>query len=296
MLKENKLDRGIQVFENPILDHLSRANPWLPLLFWGPIAVASVAYGVFLSLQPTVAFSALHALWLVPAGVFLWSFAEYWLHRSFFHFKPRAVWLRKTFYWVHEHHHQYQERDRLVAPLMMSLPIAAAFVALFWAVSNGAPWVFPLFAGFILGYLAYDYTHFATHFIKTQNHWIKERRRKHLQHHFAYPNRWYGVSSPFWDYVFGTYVKSGERSKNAKPNRKIESHEEVWVSPVPELLATRAAKQAARTDGPVVDGAGTTPAAEEEGSRSEEIAADLDAPANATESAREPVEMGASSK
>jgi hypothetical protein len=29
-------------------------------------------------------------------------------------------------------------------------------------------------------------------------------RRRHMQHHYTTPERWYGVSTPLWDYVFRT--------------------------------------------------------------------------------------------
>ena len=94
--------------------------------------------------------------------------------------------------------------------LWMSVPLAVAFLGLFW-LPLGQPAVFPFFGGFIVGYLAYDYTHYATHFVRART-WIgKGLRKRHLQHHFACPDRWYGVSSPLWDYVFRTHVPRGVR-------------------------------------------------------------------------------------
>ena len=65
--------------------------------------------------------------------------------------------------------------------------------------------------GFLIGYLGYDYTHYATHFVRPKTRIGKGLRKRHLQHHFACPDRWYGVSSPLWDYVFRTHVPRGVR-------------------------------------------------------------------------------------
>ena len=225
MLKENKLHRGFRVFENGALDWLSRAHPAIPAVTFIPIAAASTAFAAYLGME------WYHYLWSLPAGFLVWTLAEYWLHRSFFHWRPNSRTLARMQYWVHEHHHRYQEWDRLVAPPMMAAPIFAFFLVLFWFAFGGTiaatwmgslphPSMFTVIAGFIVGYLVYDYTHFATHFMPCKGSWMKTRRKLHYQHHFAFPDRWFGISMPLWDYVFGTYVKAGEKSRNAKPNRE----------------------------------------------------------------------------
>jgi sterol desaturase/sphingolipid hydroxylase (fatty acid hydroxylase superfamily) len=62
----------------------------------------------------------------------------------------------------------------------------------------------PLFAGFILGYLAYDLIHYATHHFMMRKGALKFLKRYHMQHHYKTPDRRFGVSSPLWDMVFGT--------------------------------------------------------------------------------------------
>jgi sterol desaturase/sphingolipid hydroxylase (fatty acid hydroxylase superfamily) len=69
----------------------------------------------------------------------------------------------------------------------------------------GAPaWVAPLFAGFAAGYLTYDMTHYATHHVRLNWGYFKLVRRHHMLHHAKTPEKRFGVSSPLWDYVFGT--------------------------------------------------------------------------------------------
>jgi sterol desaturase/sphingolipid hydroxylase (fatty acid hydroxylase superfamily) len=55
-----------------------------------------------------------------------------------------------------------------------------------------------------VGYLCYDYIHFATHHFRPRTRVGKFLKQHHMLHHFAeHGSRW-GVSSPMWDYVFGT--------------------------------------------------------------------------------------------
>ncbi len=79
-----------------------------------------------------------------------------------------------------------------------------------------SPAVFPFFGGFTIGYLMYDYIHFHTHFGQSRSRLAKSLRRRHLQHHFACPDRLYGVSSPLWDYVFRTHLRRGERPAQSR--------------------------------------------------------------------------------
>jgi sterol desaturase/sphingolipid hydroxylase (fatty acid hydroxylase superfamily) len=64
--------------------------------------------------------------------------------------------------------------------------------------------IHPLFAGFMLGYLAYDLIHYATHHFTMRSGAAKYLKRYHMQHHHKTPEQRFGVSSPLWDAVFGT--------------------------------------------------------------------------------------------
>jgi sterol desaturase/sphingolipid hydroxylase (fatty acid hydroxylase superfamily) len=198
-------ERGVRVFENDILDWMSRAHPAFPALFWVPGAIASIVWGL---MTGTAWF---HMLWLVVVGFIAWTFFEYVLHRWIFHFVPESKTLRRHYYLVHQIHHEYHEWDRLVAPPMMSVTLGVIFLGLFYLLFGGHTWMWGFFAGFIFGYLAYDYVHFYTHFGRPKSRTAKMLRRRHMQHHTTYPNRWYGVSSPLWDYVFRTHVRPDDR-------------------------------------------------------------------------------------
>jgi sterol desaturase/sphingolipid hydroxylase (fatty acid hydroxylase superfamily) len=55
-----------------------------------------------------------------------------------------------------------------------------------------------------MGYLIYDITHYATHHFPMRGKVLKFLKRYHMQHHYKTPDQRFGVSSPLWDWVFGT--------------------------------------------------------------------------------------------
>jgi sterol desaturase/sphingolipid hydroxylase (fatty acid hydroxylase superfamily) len=95
-------------------------------------------------------------------------------------------------------------------PPAVSIPLAALFFGLF-ALIFGTSAAYPLFSGFLAGYLTYDYTHFHLHHHVPKTAAGKQLREQHMRHHFQDHRYGYGVSSPLWDYVFRT------RSQKLKP-------------------------------------------------------------------------------
>jgi sterol desaturase/sphingolipid hydroxylase (fatty acid hydroxylase superfamily) len=143
-------------------------------------------------------------------GVFIWTLTEYLLHRFVFHYRPRAAWQERIVFLFHGIHHlQPQCKTRLVMPPVVSIPLALVFygaLSLIVGLALGAPhWVAPMFSGLVAGYLAYDLTHYATHHWPMKGRYLKYLKKHHMLHHFKTPDQRFGVSSPVWDFVFGTY-------------------------------------------------------------------------------------------
>jgi sterol desaturase/sphingolipid hydroxylase (fatty acid hydroxylase superfamily) len=132
------------------------------------------------------------------------------VHRMRFHYAdvilPHKERLSFLFHGVH--HATPQDKTRLVMPIPVSIPMAALFYLLFWFFVGrllGSPnWVGPLSTGFLAGYLVYDLTHYTTHHFPMRTGYGKFIKRYHMQHHYKTPYAQFGVSSPLWDYVFGT--------------------------------------------------------------------------------------------
>jgi sterol desaturase/sphingolipid hydroxylase (fatty acid hydroxylase superfamily) len=153
---------------------------------------------------------AMHQLPLLPVlgigvlGLVTWTLTEYCLHRFVFHYPARSRVGKWFVYLFHGNHHDDpRDKTRLVMPPAGAIPIMAALFFLFGLVIP-APWIEPFGAFFIVGYLIYDYIHYATHHFPMKNPVAKYLRRYHLKHHYSGERGRYGVSSPLWDIVFGT--------------------------------------------------------------------------------------------
>jgi len=60
-------------------------------------------------------------------------------------------------------------------------------------------------AGILYSYVAYDLTHYWSHFGGSQGWgYFKELKRSHMSHHYQDNSVGYGISTPCWDYVFRT--------------------------------------------------------------------------------------------
>ena len=61
------------------------------------------------------------------------------------------------------------------------------------------------------GYLTYDMVHYYTHHAVPTSKLGLTLRRLHLMHHFRDHDKGFGVSAPYWDFVFGTAEKRKRR-------------------------------------------------------------------------------------
>jgi len=205
-------DTPIRLFKSDFLEFFSHISPVTIVVIWLPVAV-------FFLVRSIVKAAAGVFPWYIPVGflvgLFIWTFSEYILHRFVFHFPAKTPRMQRiTFLFHGVHHAQPQCKTRLVMPPVVSIPLAAIFYGLFlliWSVLLKLPnWVDPSFAGFLVGYLIYDLTHYATHHFPMRNGYFKFIKRYHMQHHYKTPNARYGVSSPLWDMVFKTMPPEGK--------------------------------------------------------------------------------------
>lgn len=196
---QSRESASIRLFRNQVLESLTHVHPLVPLLLWGPVAI--------LLLGRSMAIDGLSVSQLLPvaaAALLIWSFTEYSLHRFVFHFPARSKpgkWLVFLFHGVH--HEAPQDKTRLVMPPAGAILIMALLWGLFELLIP-APWTQPFLACFIVGYLSYDYLHYATHHFAMRHPLLHRLKQYHMKHHFSgVPGR-YGVSSPLWDLVFRT--------------------------------------------------------------------------------------------
>jgi sterol desaturase/sphingolipid hydroxylase (fatty acid hydroxylase superfamily) len=189
-----------RMFDSDLLDKLSRVHPVVPPLLFVP------AIGVLLAEGVVHGAGAMTLVWVL-AGYVFWTLTEYWLHRIVFHFEPEKGIGARLHWIIHGVHHDHPNDPlRLVMPPSVSVPLSALFVLGFYAVL-GSPAFLPFGAGFLIGYLAYDMLHYHMHHHSPRTALGRKLRELHMRHHFQNHERGYGVSAPFWDYVFGTPLK-----------------------------------------------------------------------------------------
>lgn len=185
------------MFDNRLLERLTVAHPSLPFAVYAPAG----CWLLWHAWRGGLSLAAVAAAY--GAGLLVWSLLEYAAHRGSFHHVPATEGQVAYGYLVHGVHHAYPDDSRRwVMPLVVTLPIALVLFGLF-SMSFGALGG-PLFAGFIHGYLTYDLLHYFIHRGRMPTRLGRFLRQYHLTHHFAAPERHFGVSSPLWDVVFRT--------------------------------------------------------------------------------------------
>lgn len=198
-------DESARMFDSDILEFFSHVHPSIPAIIYVPV----IGYMIYETVKAGISFAYIFSLFLL--GLAVWSFTEYALHRFIFHFVPKSEWGKKIHFMFHGVHHDYpNDSTRLVMPPIVSIPLALLFYFLFKNIL-GDHFLPPFFAGFILGYLTYDLTHYAVHHFSLRGKVSLYLKQQHMRHHYMDPDWNYGVSSPLWDFVFGTYMKKSQQ-------------------------------------------------------------------------------------
>ncbi|KAG5040660.1 hypothetical protein JHK85_013136 [Glycine max] len=200
---------GPRFFQSGFLELFTRTAWWVIPTVWVPVA------SWFISNSVKSGLPSLDVALLVFLGIFVWTLAEYTLHRFLFHVKTKSYWGNTLHYLLHGCHHKHpMDSYRLVFP-----PVAAAILALpIWNLVKliCTPSVAPaVFGGILLGYVMYDCTHYYLHHGQPKSDVPKSLKEKknnnfiilqkyHLNHHYRLQNYGFGITSPLWDKVFGT--------------------------------------------------------------------------------------------
>ncbi|KAA0224841.1 fatty acid hydroxylase [candidate division KSB1 bacterium] len=204
-------DETARLFENDFLEKFTHVHFTVPLFIYVPV-ILFLLYHTAAKLPITMAAAA----GMFVFGFFAWTLTEYVLHRFVFHYEPKTKLGRDIHFLFHGIHHDYpNDSTRLVMPPVVSIPLAFLFGSLFWLVFG--PNYFPtMFAGYLVGYLCYDMIHYATHHFSLKSRAGLWLRQHHMRHHFQNEHRGYGVSTPLWDYVFGTMPDEKQKTPAAK--------------------------------------------------------------------------------
>ena len=196
-------DKRLRLFENRWLEKLTVISVGWFVAIWSSVLV-------YLGVNAWGSATPLMAIPLVGAGWLLFTALEYALHRYVFHWTPKSDLLAQVVFVMHGNHHlQPTDKLRALMPPIVSFPIGLAVAALLDAAFGTAgDWM--LF-GFLLGYVAYDLTHYASHHAAMRGPLATVFKRHHMLHHFISENGNYAVTGLFWDRLFGTKIKASDQ-------------------------------------------------------------------------------------
>jgi sterol desaturase/sphingolipid hydroxylase (fatty acid hydroxylase superfamily) len=139
------------------------------------------------------------AVLVVLCGVVSWTLVEYAFHRFLFHGSKSP----RSFREGHGRHH-VAPMDRLALPFFVPPLVGLAFLGAASAVLGVNLGV--LFTGVnAAGYVAYGSVHHLVH-SGAQVPPLPSLRAVHEVHHRR-PNRNYGVTTPLWDVILGTWLR-----------------------------------------------------------------------------------------
>ena len=154
---------------------------------------------------------------LLGIGLALWSLLEYLLHRFFFHWTPRNHRMRHIIHQLHfNHHRDPRHPGKILVHPLYSLPISAVFGCGFYVATESLFFTTGLLAGLWTGFLYYEWVHYRLHLGKKSRGLLKHQRGWHFYHHFVDPHHCFGVTSPVWDVIFGTWASTERQTADQK--------------------------------------------------------------------------------
>lgn len=138
----------------------------------------------------------------IGLGVLTWSLLEYLIHRFLGHYSRRNPFAAE-----HIRHHAEGDyfaptwKKLLAAMAATAIMLPPALLALGPRLGTG------YVGGFVAFYGVYEFLHRREHTHAGIGAYGRWARRHHFTHHFVDARFNHGVTSPLWDFVFGTYKK-----------------------------------------------------------------------------------------
>lgn len=133
------------------------------------------------------------------AGALTWTFLEYWIHRYAGHTHRRNLFAKEHL----RHHAQGDYFAPAWKKALLAVIVVGGLGSLGSVVVGPAPGI-----GFAVGltgaWLGYEWLHRRLHVHPGRGAYARWARCHHFAHHFVSPRHNHGVTSPVWDWVFGT--------------------------------------------------------------------------------------------
>lgn len=204
-----------QLFKNPILEKLSRTHIAVPLTVFFSFSAVLLYWSVtHTSLTPWLTVA------LFFAGLIIFTWVEYLAHRYLFHMETYTKAREKLQYVIHGVHHEFpRDKTRLAMPPLLSITVATVLLLLFRLAMGD--YAFAFLPGFLSGYASYLCVHYMIHAYQPPKNFLKYLWINHGIHHYKNGEMVFGVSSPLWDYIYGT-MNTPIRRKHAVSVRKYD--------------------------------------------------------------------------
>ena len=184
------------------------------------LSVAAVAFYAWnpAPLVPTLGAVVVSAL----AYPLIWYALHRWVLHSRWMFKvaPLAATWKRMHY---DHHQDPNHLEVLFGALHTTLPtIALATMPLgyaigsFWGADAALGAAAAALATGLLTTCFYEFCHCIQHLAyKPKSKWLAEMKRRHMAHHFHDEHGNYGITTFFWDKLFGTFYDRSERPEKS---------------------------------------------------------------------------------
>ena len=191
---------SVRFFASDFLEVLSRTVWWVIPIIWLPVIGLLIKYSSqHIGIMPALAAAS--------GGVFLWSAIEYILHRFVFHIDDylpdHSLFLMLHFTFHGVHHYFPMDRLRLVFPPVLCVIIATMLYGIF-SIFLPHFYAVGMISGGLLGYVGYDMTHYYIHHGEAMGTHLSQMKSYHLDHHYKDFTVGYGITTKFWDRIFGT--------------------------------------------------------------------------------------------
>lgn len=196
-----------QLFNNPILEKLSRTHIAVPLLIFCIYSVSLLYWSI-----THTSLNVFTIIGMFFLGILVFTWVEYNVHRYIFHMKVYSKFREKLQYTLHGVHHEFpKDKDRLAMPPLLSVTISTVLLLLLRLVMGD--FAFSFLPGFLVGYSAYLLVHYMVHVYAPPKNIFKVLWINHSIHHYKHGENVFGVSSPFWDYIYGTTASNSSEKQ-----------------------------------------------------------------------------------
>lgn len=182
-------------------EQVDRFQLYKPFIFYTAVVAA-----MQLAVVRGGASSPAGAAALFVVGLLTWGLYEYATHRWVLHREPKAEGFNLPGNLTHlRHHADPNSLQRLNVQLSESVPVCVVYFLGAWGLTGSWQSATNLYTGLVAGYFFYEYLDYQAHHGTSRGRLTRYFRKYHLQHHHYDATVRYGVTSPLFDYIFGTF-------------------------------------------------------------------------------------------